>query len=81
MMKREPPGRSLWFWAWRAVAFGALLGAAGAALWWIAMFVTVPDHLRRVIGPITAIGAGAGAGVGLIVGLYCWRIGRIRPTP
>ena len=69
VMGREPTGRPLWFWAWRAVAAGAPLGAAGTALWFAVMFMTVPDHLRRVIGPVTAIGAGAGAGVGLIVAL------------
>ena len=70
VMGREPTGRPLWFWAWRAVAAGAPLGAAGTALWFAVMFMTVPDHLRRVMGPVTAIGAGAGAGVGLIVALY-----------
>ncbi len=73
VMHREPAGRPLWFWSWRAVATGAPLGAAGTALLFVFMFVTEPDHLRRVIGPVTAIGAGAGAGVGLIVGLYCWQ--------
>lgn len=80
MREREPHGRSLWFWAGRGVAVGAALGAAGTALWWVAMFATEPDHLRRVIGPVTAIGAAAGAGVGLMVALYCWR-SRRRLTP
>jgi hypothetical protein len=78
VVRREPTGRPLWFWVWRAVATGAPLGAASAALWFVVMFMTVPVHLRRAIGPVTAIGAAAGAGVGVIVAMYCWRIRSIR---
>jgi hypothetical protein len=80
LMRREPAGRPFWFWAWRAVAAGALLGAAGTAGWFVVMFSSVPDHLRRVIGPVTGIGAGAGIAAGLIVALYCWRICRMDAT-
>lgn len=80
-MERAPAGRPLWFWAWRAVAAGVALGAAGNALWFAVMFLPEADHLRRTIGPASAIGAGAGAGVALITALYCWRLGPVSRAP
>jgi hypothetical protein len=76
MVNRAAAGRPLWSWAWRTTGAGALLGAAGAALWFTVLFAGIPEHLARVIGPVAAIGAGAGASVGLLTAGYCWHLRR-----
>ena len=78
LMNRQSTAQPFSFWAWRGIAVGASLGAIGAALWFTVMFIAVPDHLRRVIGPVTALGAGAGALVGLLMACYCWNACRLR---
>jgi len=75
-MNREPLGRTLWFWAWRGIAAGALLGAVGTTSWFAVIFIGVPDHLMRIIGPAAAMGAGSGAGVGVLMACYCWHVRR-----
>ena len=64
--QQQPTQRT---WAGRhPVALGAMIGAAGGAVWGAAVYSTHTCNDSTTTGPMMVVGAGIGAGIGMGIG-------------